>query len=334
MKTFRFRKTPFRSKHRELVLEVLARDVAVSLAALMSGRPACRTPRLRLSPSSNVDARLATLAARAGPVPGSPQQQVGIWFINSLPHYPEPALRLHTSVNKRLPPALEALDSKHLMTGGAAVGSEPDYSRAALARFIEFVVEKNLVHPATAQGWRVATTKVLDPLPPASTADVRQIDVETTFRAFLNRDPGRLSPASVGEYRRRVGRAIEEFVRWMEDPGAYAFRGAARSVRGESRRRAEAAELERGPGERRSGERGVGVGSPASVSVRAASRGAGGISLDYPLRPDLLAQVVVPRDLTVAEARRMGAFLVTLAVDFSPGSPASAPPVSVSPAEV
>ncbi len=44
------------------------------------------------------------------------------------------------------------------------MGPEPDYSRAALARFIEFVVDKGLVHPATAQGWRVATTKVLEDL--------------------------------------------------------------------------------------------------------------------------------------------------------------------------
>jgi hypothetical protein len=46
-----------------------------------------------------------------------------------------------------------------------------------------------------------------------------------------------------------------------------------------------------------------------------------GIALHYPLRADTLAQVVVPRDLTVEEARRMGAFLLTLAVDFRP-SPA------------
>ena len=37
--------------------------------------------------------------------------------------------------------------------------TEPDYSRAALARFIEFVVAKGLVNPSTAQGWRVATTQ-------------------------------------------------------------------------------------------------------------------------------------------------------------------------------
>jgi hypothetical protein len=42
------------------------------------------------------------------------------------------------------------------------------------------------------------------------------------------------------------------------------------------------------------------------------------MALEYPLRSDLLAQVVVPRDLTVEEAQRMGAFLLTLAVDFKP----------------
>jgi hypothetical protein len=192
------------------------------------------------------------------------------------------------------------------------VSSEPDYSRAALARFIEFVVDKNLVHPATAQGWRVATSKVLEGVPEDASADVRQLDVEAVFRAFLNRNPGRLSPASVGEYRRRVGRAIEEFVRWVEDPGAYGFRGAPRAPRREGRSRA--------------GANGPPAGAATSPDISAAphtmtspsSAGPDGIALHYPLRADTLAQVVVPRDLTVEEARRMGAFLLTLAVDFRP----------------
>ncbi|MEP7175802.1 MAG: hypothetical protein ABI860_04565 [Gemmatimonadales bacterium] len=198
--------------------------------------------------------------------------------------------------------------------------STPDYSRAALARFVEFVVEKNLVHPSTAQGWRVATANVLEDLPEESTADVRRIDVETTFRAFLHRYPGRLAPSSVGEYRRRVGRAIEEFVRWMDDPGAYAFRGVPRPSRPDARRRRAAAEAgadgERGPPAHR-------VGGVVQRAGNAATHDEPGaeIALAYPLRPDLLARVVVPRNLTVEEARRMGAFLVTLAVDFRPSPP-------------
>ena len=196
------------------------------------------------------------------------------------------------------------------------MASEPDYSRAALARFIDFVVDKNLVHPATAQGWRVATTKVLEELPEDGRADVRKLDVEGTFRMFLNRNPGRLSPASVGEYRRRVGRAIEEFVRWVEDPGSYAFRGALRASRSEARRRLEPA--------RTGQDAAVSPSRPQSNAAAGAPAGppglGEGIALQYPLRPDLLAHVVVPRDLTVEEARRMGAFLVTLAVDFRPSA--------------
>ena len=188
------------------------------------------------------------------------------------------------------------------------MGPQPDYSRAALARFIEFVVAKGLVHPATAQGWRVATAKVLEDLTPAEGEDVRRIDVEATFKGFLNRYPGRLSPASVGEYRRRVGRAIEEFVRWMEDPGSYAFRSPPRAAEG-----------------RDAAPPRAGAPAPSPNAARPRPSGPapalpGGIALEYPLRPDLLAQVVVPRDLTVEEARRMGAFLVTLAVDFKPSS--------------
>ena len=184
------------------------------------------------------------------------------------------------------------------------MGPQPDYSRAALARFIEFVVAKGLVHPATAQGWRVATAKVLEQLSPEELEDVRKIDTERTFKAFLNRYPGRLSPASVGEYRRRVSRAIEEFVRWMEDPGAYAFRSPPRAAKAEARRHLDLPSDDAPPVRPRAG-----IPAPARAD---------GIALEYPLRPEVLARVVIPRDLTVEEARRMGAFLITLAVDFRP----------------
>jgi hypothetical protein len=194
------------------------------------------------------------------------------------------------------------------------VGSEPDYSRAALARFIDYVVEKSLVNPSTAQGWRVATAKVLEELSPGEQEDVRRIDVDATFRAFLNRNPGRLSPASTGEYRRRVGKAIEEFLTWMDNPAGYGNRSAAWAARAESRPRARSSTGVR-PGGR---EHSRFADEPAS---------AGGISLDYPLRPGFLARVTVPRDLTVDEARRMGIFLLTLAPDFKPGdqSPRNSP---------
>jgi hypothetical protein len=180
------------------------------------------------------------------------------------------------------------------------MASEPDYSRDALARFVDYVVEKGLVNPSTAQGWRVATTKVLTDLSAEERADVRRIDVDTTFKQFLNRHPGRLSPASTGEYRRRVGRAIDEFVSWMENPAAYGSRTAAWAARAE--RRPQSRPRTSVP--------------PARPAEQRADQA--GVSLSFPVRPGFLAQVVVPADLTVDEARRMGAFLLTLAPEFRP----------------
>jgi hypothetical protein len=207
-----------------------------------------------------------------------------------------------------LDPALKLDTLAGVTCKESRVGPQPDYSREALGRLIDYVVEKGLVNPSTAQGWRVATTKVLEELPDQERADVRRIDVDATFRAFLNRNPGRLSPASVGEYRRRVGRAIEEFVSWIEDPGGYGNRSAAWAIKTESRLRPRPARLL----------------CPEAAPARAPVRGPlnprndAEMMLDYPLRPGLLARVVLPRDLTVEEARRMGAFLVTLAGDFKP----------------
>jgi hypothetical protein len=198
--------------------------------------------------------------------------------------------------------------------------AEPDYSRAALARFIEFVVAKGLVNPSTGQGWRVATSKVLEELTPEELADVRRIDPEATFRAFLHRHPGRLSPASVGEYRRRVGRAIEEFVRWVDDPGAYGTpgSGAVRGGDGASlRRRRSRGGARPVPGASEQAVNGHQTSGQASQQL-SAPRARDGLALEYPLRPGFLAQVVIPADLTVDEARRMGAFLLTLSPDYRP----------------
>lgn len=61
----------------------------------------------------------------------------------------------------------------------------------------------------------------------------------------------------------------------------------------------------------RAGRRGVAPGAGASPDSSGAAT-----SISFPLRADFLVPVSLPRDLTVAEAKRLGAFLLTLAADF------------------
>lgn len=43
-----------------------------------------------------------------------------------------------------------------------------------------------------------------------------------------------------------------------------------------------------------------------------------GLSLEFPMSPDFLAQIVVPRDMKAGEARRLSRFIMALAHDYEP----------------
>lgn len=180
-----------------------------------------------------------------------------------------------------------------------------DYSKGALLKFLDMVVAKGLMNANTAGGLKAACSKILDDL--AEGDDVRSVDVNTAVVRYNNRNPGALSPNSLNEYQRRVVRAIADFTSWSDDPKAFRPK-----VKGTSTRNGKKTE----PRDNRQttaphSEAPTHPGSPTAPT-------SAGLPLSYPLRPDFLAQVVIPRDLTAEEARRLGAFLLTLAVDFRP----------------
>jgi hypothetical protein len=183
----------------------------------------------------------------------------------------------------------------------------PNYSKNALLKFLDTVVAQGLMNANTANGLKAACAKILDDV--ASDDDVRGLDVSTAVIRYNNRNPGFLAPNSLAEYQRRVSRAISDFVRWVEDPAA--FKPQGRGSASKDGRKSEST-----PRKRNMEHDQVAAMPPAHAPpVVLASAG---LPLSFPLRPDFLAQVVIPRDLTADEARRLGAFLLTLAADFRP----------------
>lgn len=180
-----------------------------------------------------------------------------------------------------------------------------DYSKGALLKFLGTVVAQGLMNANTAGGLKAACSKILDDL--AEGDDVRSVDVNTAVIRYNNRNPGALSPNSLAEYQRRVTRAIADFVSWRDDPMGFKPKRKGTSTRNGKRTepRSDRQILAPRP------ETPAHPGSPTAPTSL-------GLPLSYPLRPDFLAQVVIPRDLTAEEARRLGAFLLTLAVDFRP----------------
>ena len=176
-----------------------------------------------------------------------------------------------------------------------------DFSKNALMKFLDTVVAKGLMNANTAGGLKAACSRILDDL--AESDDVRGVDVNTAVVRYNNRNPGALSPNSLAEYQRRVSRAISDLVAWVENTAS--FKPRARGSSGKNGRKTENASVQR-------------TTDTPSHTVHAPAPTSTGLPLSYPLRPDFLAQVVIPRDLTAEEARRLGAFLMALAADVRP----------------
>jgi len=186
-----------------------------------------------------------------------------------------------------------------------------DFSKAALLRFLDTIGTQGLANPSTAHGFKVACTKILADLSTEEEGDVRKVDVDTAIRRFANKNPGTLSPSSLTEYGRRVNRAISEFNKYVENPAG--FKPIGRGSSGSSKVKKNARKGRKSP-KGGSGE----VDRPHTPSFTPPTPSAG-LTLAFPLRGDFLAQVVVPRDMKIEEAKRLSAFIMTLSPEYDPG---------------
>ena len=200
-----------------------------------------------------------------------------------------------------------------------------DYSYDALVKFADYAGDKGLAKPATASAWKTAAQKVFEDLSPPELQDVRGVDLETAFAKFVNKSGRKFSPASLGQYRSRISTLVKEFVKYKESPHSYRPRSSSSAKKlAQTRLNTSSAKASASTGSDTvrlvetgsSNTRGA-IASTTGRAEGAQSAGAG-LTMAYPLRQNFLAQIVLPRDLTTDEAKRLAAFIATLAHDFTP----------------
>ncbi|MCW5658434.1 MAG: hypothetical protein KIT60_12080 [Burkholderiaceae bacterium] len=188
-----------------------------------------------------------------------------------------------------------------------------DFSKKALLEYLDKAIEKGRVNKNTGAGMRAACRRILEQV--GLEDDVRKVDVSAEIVRYNNRHPNDLAGESLRVYESRVKAAIAGFVGTLTDPTGYkpptkASNGKA--AKGSARR----------PAERPAKSSGSAASEVAPVAEHTAMPGVArvvatdtSLALPFPLRPNFLAQVVVPRDLTKDEAKRLAAFLDSLATE-------------------
>lgn len=196
----------------------------------------------------------------------------------------------------------------------ASEGINKEYSQQELIKFLNYLKDKNLIKSRTVNSWISAVSNLLSDPSESECNDVRTVDIDLAVHRAANRASNTTSPSSLRSYRTRTKRAIEEFVSWKSGPADYrplSFKKPqTQSNSGHtSKSRSKHASASIQPS--------TNDDSAADLANGDLSRPSG-LNLSYPLRPDFLAQIVIPRDLNQLEAKRLGAFILTLSSDYQP----------------
>ena len=172
---------------------------------------------------------------------------------------------------------------------------QADHSLADLLEYCDELGRSGKRKKSTASAMKTACERLLVDLSPDEKKDVRRIDVDAAVAKYSNRKVAK--PNTCREYRRRVLAAIAEFSQDLEITKA--------NKPGDSVSSSPATDRSMGEGTKQSAKA-----KPERIAREAS--GSIAITLQIPVRSDFMAQLVLPYDLTPAEAVRLSKIIEAL----------------------
>lgn len=183
---------------------------------------------------------------------------------------------------------------------------EKQYSESELINFLDYLVAKGLTNESTTRGRKAAAVKVLSALDGHEKIDLRQLDRESTFQRFINKFGKDFSPDSLTTYRSRFNTALDDFLRWSENPAGFKPNiSAARAQRkvqesGEVKVLPKLKSIEKNSSD-------LGMSPPQERQTH--------FEFPIPIRVDVIVRVQhLPMDLTLEEAERIAGVIKALAL--------------------
>lgn len=190
-----------------------------------------------------------------------------------------------------------------------------DGTGSGLLAFLDWAGTRGEIPIATAQAMAVAAGKVLAVEADPQGADLRQLDPEDVFGRFETLHRLDYTSASIKAYRSRFFRAFSMYLAWLDkrpDWKMTSYFGAATGQSTRPSRDSKAAANKRKPTVKAdsapsNASRTSAISMPESTEAM--------VPYDLPLRPGLRVRLVLPELLTSADAKRIKAFVDSLAFD-------------------
>jgi hypothetical protein len=189
-----------------------------------------------------------------------------------------------------------------------------DGTGAGLVAFLDYTGDKGLLTKSNAKTIKVGVREVLEQAegPDWETKDVRTLDVEDAVSRFETKRAVAYTPKSLAAYGQRFRTAMNMYRGFLADPGGWR---PSRQPRSTSTRRQK-------NGDRPQAKVTLAANAPSPPADEGSDRPEM-MTYPFPLRRDggvVFARLILPHDLTPAEAKRIGDHINTLAIDV-PESP-------------
>jgi len=189
---------------------------------------------------------------------------------------------------------------------------------AGLIQFLDYAMKKGYLKTPTGSAMRTACREVLSAVEGEDweAVDLLAIEVEDVLRRFETLRAMKFKSDSLSAYKSRFRKAVEMFAAFRADPSGW---------RPDLKERTRGGRAE--PAARSSGARESEASEALTASPTATARLSSGashgpmITYPFPLRDSVLASLQLPADLSRKEAKRLGAFIESLALDDVPALP-------------
>lgn len=165
-----------------------------------------------------------------------------------------------------------------------------------------WATEKGIMKKNSAFALKSACAKVLSVIDDWESIDITSIDIEDAITRFKNKQARNYKPQSLEAYGRRFRNAVASYLEYIQDPGAW--KPGSRQIQAVSS----------GPNNNSKQKQKM-TKADAQIASQPAS-GRGLIDYPFPLREGVTVRLMLPRDITVNEVKRLNAFMSTLAIDF------------------